>query len=302
MTEQTAAAGSTGGATTQGTATTAATATTTGATTTATATQPAAFDWKATLGDGYGQHEKLLAAKGWKGPGDVLSGYGELEKLVGADKIALPGKDAKPEDWNPVWSKLGRPDKPEGYQFTKPEGFDGYTDEFAGIYRDAAHKANLTGAQAAAMHDWFVGQALEQHKAAEAAQAKAQADLDATLTKEWGADKAKNTELARRGLERLGASQEALASVEKAAGYSAAGMKLLHGFAAAVLQEDRLEGKGGGLSTPADAKAEMARLQADPDFSKAWMDRSHVGHAEAVRRMAELGARANPQATTEAQR
>ena len=44
--------------------------------------------------------------------------YLELQKTLGADKVALPGKDAKPEEMNTFYNRLGRPDKVEGYELS----------------------------------------------------------------------------------------------------------------------------------------------------------------------------------------
>ena len=45
------------------------------------------------------------------------------------------------------------------------------------------------------------------------------------------------------------------------------------------------------------ADAEIRRLKADPAFREAWLTPGHVGHTEAVRRMTELSARAQPTLT-----
>lgn len=258
----------------------------------------AGFDWKGALGDKAPAYEPMLTAKGWKSPAEALEGYANLEKLVGTDKIALPGKDAKPEEWEAVFNKLGRPEKPDGYQFQKPEGFEGYDDAFAGTFRGAAHAAGLSAKQAAALHDWWVGAAkggATQQAEAEAARV---AEVAKTMDTEWGAAKAEKRELAKRAAKALGATDDGLEAIEKGLGNFAA-MKLLAAYGE-TLKEAPLDGKGSGVGTPAEAQAEMARLRGDPEFNKAWTDRSHAGHAEAVRRMTALGAQANPTATTAA--
>src|SRR5688572_23977637 len=58
---------------------------------------------------------------------ELIKGYRGAEKTLGvpADQILrLPGKDAKPEDWRGVYTKLGLPEKPEGYEIKAPEGQD----------------------------------------------------------------------------------------------------------------------------------------------------------------------------------
>lgn len=241
--------------------------------------EPPAFDWKTSLGDQYGAHEALLTAKGWKGPADVLGSYAGLEKLMGQDKIAIPGKDAKPEDWDGVWKKLGRPEKPDGYQFQKPEGFDGYDDAFAGAYRDAAHKAGLTPRQAAALHDWWVGNAKDgAGKHAEAVKARDE-EVKTQIAKEWGDNAPAKMEAVRKAAQQLGADDAALAAIEGGLGNFAA-LKLL-----AMLGEQAGEGDlKGSQAKVDDAKTQIARLEADPEAMKALLDPNHPQHDETLKR------------------
>ena len=57
----------------------------------------------------------------------LAKGYVHAQRKVGADKIPLPNKHATDDDWNQFYSRLGRPDTPEGYevQYTPPaEGYE----------------------------------------------------------------------------------------------------------------------------------------------------------------------------------
>ena len=46
----------------------------------------------------------------------LAKGYVHAQRMVGADKIALPGKYATEDDWQQVYTKLGRPESPENYE------------------------------------------------------------------------------------------------------------------------------------------------------------------------------------------
>jgi len=41
------------------------------------------------------------------------------QSMVGAEKIAIPGNWANDDDWNGVYTKLGRPEAAEGYDLKK---------------------------------------------------------------------------------------------------------------------------------------------------------------------------------------
>ena len=49
------------------------------------------------------QYDEVISAKGWSGADDVLKSYVNLEKAVGADKVALPAADSNILEWE-GWS------------------------------------------------------------------------------------------------------------------------------------------------------------------------------------------------------
>jgi len=258
--------------------------------------EAAGFDWKGALGQSHGRFEKLIAAKGWKGPGEALESYAGLESMLGQDRVVLPGKDAKPADWDRVWTKLGRPEKPEGYAFARPEGFEGYSDDFAQAFRGEAHKHGLSAKQAAALHDWWVGQAQGLAQSAESERSEAAAAAASALKVEmqaaWGLARDEKLGAARRAARHFGLGEAELSRLESLGG----SMKLLSALASIGegLKEDRLAGGSGGPLSAEGARAELTRLEGDRDFRAAYLDRGHPGHGEAVRRMTELAERAAP--------
>ena len=258
--------------------------------------EPEGFDWKGALGDAYGKHEKVIQAKGWKSPAEALESYQGLEAMIGGgDRVKIPGEDAKPEDWDKFYSKLGRPENPDGYEFTKPEGFDGYSDDFAGKAREAFHKAGLTDGQAKALHDWWVGEFQGASQATEEARTQYKATLEADMAKNWGAEKGQKLDAAKRAATSLGLDAERLLEVEGAAG----GFRMMDTLAriGAGLREDTIAGGAGSGATAEAARGDLANLMADGEFNKALHDKSHPGHREAVDRWTRLNAAANPTAT-----
>ena len=61
----------------------------------------------------------LFRSSDFKTPADLAKSWVNAQKLIGKEKIPLPGEKATKEDWDVVFSRLGRPEKPEGY--TLPE-------------------------------------------------------------------------------------------------------------------------------------------------------------------------------------
>mgnify|MGYP001191810165 CR=1 FL=1 len=231
------------------------------------------FDWAGALGEGGKDFLPVVQTKGWKGPADAVKSYTELEKTLGADRIVLPGKDAKPEEWDAVYGKLGRPGKPEEYGFKPPAGIpEGiYDPKFASWAQTAFHKAGLTARQAAAVHDEFVKMSLEGHNA-RVNDIKAKGDAgEAELRKEWGGDYDKHVEAGRRAAKALGVEAADLDRIESAIGMP----KLLKLFAqiGGRMGEDSAVGSGaGGLRDPSaelnDLNLRRAeRMKADPTWA-----------------------------------
>jgi hypothetical protein len=75
----------------------------------------------------------------------LAKSYVHAQRMIGADKIALPGKHATPDEWRNVYTKLGAPESADGYDFTKIEGLN---DTVANSLRQKAYEAGLTVNQA----------------------------------------------------------------------------------------------------------------------------------------------------------
>ena len=243
----------------------------------------AGYDWKGALGDQYGAYEPVLQAKGWKGPADALKGYVEMERYAGG-AVRIPGETAAPEEWGKFYERLGRPAKAEDYKLPVPEGQDdGFAKRAAGWFHEAGLPAKQAGKLAEQWNAWQAEQdaAFKQQD---------QANL-ATLKKEWGGQYDAKAALAQRAMKL--ASEQEKQRIEWALG-SAGALKFFAGFGAR-LGEDKLIGDGGGGfgASPEAARAELAALQADPQFMTRLMQRG-PGHDEAVERFQRLTQQLNP--------
>ena len=50
-------------------------------------------------------------------PVSLAKSYVHAQRMIGADKIPLPGKSATDDEWRQVYKRLGAPDNPKGYDF-----------------------------------------------------------------------------------------------------------------------------------------------------------------------------------------
>jgi hypothetical protein len=245
------------------------------------ATPAATADWSAAFD---ADTKALVAAKGWRGPEDALKSYANLERLMGGDRIAVPATDAAPEAWNAVYAKLGRPADADGYRLQRPQGFDGYSEELAASFRQAAFAAGLSDKQARALHDFYVAHAAERADAASEDANAASAALERSLRASWGPQYEANVALAKRAA-RAFAPPESLDALESA--MEAPALLALFARVGAAMGEDRLVGEGERSMAmgPDQARMEIARIEGQmTDPRSALMDRSHPEHDALVRR------------------
>lgn len=235
-------------------------------------------DWTASFDEGT---RGFVQTKGWKSPADVLGSYQNLEKLLGADKagraVVPPKDDASPEEWAAFYGKLGRPESADGYKLPLPEGDTGDFAKQAAVWM---HDAGLTPRQA----EVLAGKWNEHFGAAQNAQMaefeqKSAIDLQ-DLQKEWGQNFEANAELARRARREAGLSEQEGQAIERALGLKKAAQ--VFAFLGKQFAESPMKGGEGASrgtfgATPAEAKARIAALKADPTWAAKYID----GNAEA---------------------
>ena len=153
----------------------------------------------------------------FKTPGDVAKSYLELEKMASGG-VKIPKDDADPKDWEPVYTKLGRPATPDAYQIARPADLPAgleYDEGLEKSLRATAHSLGLNNKQlqgiANAISEHRSGQFTQDQKAGKTQQE----EHVATLKKQWGNDYDKN----------LGAAKAAIGALAKDAGMSADDIK-----------------------------------------------------------------------------
>ena len=86
-------------------------------------------------------------------PGALAKSYVNAQRMIGADKVPLPGKSATDDEWRAVYQKLGAPDDPSGYNLEfKSASMN--EDEMQSL-KSALHQAGLTNRQAQAFANYL---------------------------------------------------------------------------------------------------------------------------------------------------
>lgn len=81
----------------------------------------------------------------WETLNDFAKTHLNAQKLIGADKVAIPGKSATDEEWHSLYQKLGAPEDPQQYDLEKTDVFDESSFE---AFRNKAYEIGLSNKQA----------------------------------------------------------------------------------------------------------------------------------------------------------
>jgi len=108
--------------------------------------QPAAFDWRSEIPEEIKDHKSLETIQDVPG---LIKGFVHAQSMIGADKLAIPGKHATDDDWNAVYGKLGRPMDAKDYNLAATIPDDQVkNEEMLTWFQNTAHEAGLSPRQA----------------------------------------------------------------------------------------------------------------------------------------------------------
>ncbi len=158
--------------------------------------------------------------------------------------LTIPGKDAPPEQWAAFYAQIGRPETPDGYELSVPEGDDG---SFAKQMAPVLHKHGVTAEQAKGLSaDWnaMVKAQVAEMDAADAAAAaamNAKNVAEATeLRNEWGQAHDANMHFAKLAVQQFMPADKAgelISAIESKIGYKAT-IQFLHSIGKGLGEHD----------------------------------------------------------------
>lgn len=237
-----------------------------------------------------------VKAKGYKNPAELaLANYSLTKMQTGStDVVALPGKEATPNDWDAFFTKAGRPATPADYKFN----LDGVEADpkMVEFGQKLFHKTGVLPQHAqegVKMWNEFVAQSAADEATAET---KKNADALTALEAEWGASLNENRAAGERVLKSLGLSEAKVDAIQSKIG-AAPIVELLALIGKKSSEGTLIGGNGGGdpndpsRMTKEQAGAKITALRADVTFMQAYETKTHPGHDEAVSKMNALYAR-----------
>ena len=251
-------------------------------------------DWKASLPEDIRDNQLIHNANSIESLAKTAI---HAQSMIGADKIAVPGRWANDDDWNNVYTKLGKPEDAQGYKLEVKEGTQ-VDKDIESWYRGLAHKAGLNDRQANTIFQEYMAKEAEL-KAANAPPSPEDVEIikgeaEIALKKEWGKafdtkmNEAKGvlTEFAPKDFDQL------LTKDGVPLGNDPVFIKTLANIGNYInskLGEDKMIGnKQQPQYTPADAEKEIAALRGDPRDGGPYWDKKHPDHIRTVQQVQEL--------------
>jgi len=241
------------------------------------------------------EQKDYVTNKGFTDPASVLESYVNLEKLRGVPQdrlLKLPEAADSPE-WGDVYSKLGKPPSPEGYEFKVEPGED---TSFVDWARESFHKLNLTVDQGQALMESLNGYAENQQAGNADVYNQEIATQEMSLKKDWGSAYHQNIAIAQKAAKTFGFPSEAIDAMENAVGFDGV-MKLMNGLGTRLGEADYVSGQASGgfgesaVLTPDQARGKLENLKKDPEFTAKYL----AGDPDTKAKMSRLHQMAYPQ-------
>ena len=237
--------------------------------------------------------------KNFNDVGSLAKSYVHAQRMVGADKIPLPGNNSTDDDWSRVYDKLGRPADIKDYDVSLPEIFE--DDGF----RKSIHAAGLNQKQAASVAQFMQSQTEAANGKLDAYREQAKLDTETELRAEYGKAFGEKVQRAQATAKYLLGSKGDPTSEDNILGNIRLADGRMLGDHPDIIRmfeamsheiaEDDLDGvTTESAMTPQDAQDEIDQLQADRKNGAYW-NKHHPEHDKAVARVQELFAYVHPE-------
>ena len=219
--------------------------------------------------------------KNFSDPAALAKSYVHAQRMIGADKIPLPGKSATDDEWRAVYKRLGAPDDPQEYKVEFSD--DILSSQESSSFRSAAFEAGLNQRQVERMSQFISQSISEARNGLEQKVDEARYNGEQELRQEWGQAFDQKIEMAYKAANTFLGDTELLDTVQLADGRllgdHPAVVKMFAKLASEI-GEDKLIGDTTELvMTPADAQRQIDEVtrQGTP-----YWDKFHPEHRQYV--------------------
>jgi len=224
----------------------------------------------------------------------LAGAYVNLQKLIGKDKIVVPGEGTTDDQWKEIFEKLGVPKEAKDYAVKFKDGVK-LDQKFTEDFKANAHKLGILPKQAQALADWFSDINLNSTKAEEDAYKQQAENNVKNLKAEWGAAAPVKQARINKLLDEHGGAEVKKEFIKLGLGHEPAVLKMLASVADKLYKEGSIKGDGSvgePQLTPKEALAEARKIIGD--MKHPYHIKDHPSHKDAVAKVKELFEAANP--------
>ncbi len=212
-------------------------------------------DWKSGLPDDLKADPSLT---GFKAIPELAKSFVETKKLVG-QSLRAPAADAPEEDWDKYYKAGGKPNAPEEYKISAPEGTISKAEEKA--VREAGYRLGMNNRQVQKMVDLHVADVAAMQKSERDDRAK----VDAAYKEKWGANYGKNNALVDRTIEKLDPEKNFKTFLEETGlRYHPQMIDLMLNWSKRLIEDGLMVGDVDGVPGRDEAKAAIDKIKSDP--------------------------------------
>ena len=224
----------------------------------------------------------------------LAKSYINATRMIGQDKVAVPNKNSTEDQWNEVYSKLGRPESADKYALNI-ESEAVIMDEGAiKSFAEQSHKLGLNNTQAQGILEFYKNNMESNMQRAtvdtETAQAQAETELRAEWGKEFDSNVSKASALAKANM-----NPEILDLQMQDGTRIGDHPEIIKGFAkiAGMLSEDKLVStESESVNSIKDLESEISAIT--NDTTGPYWNNKHPDHAKMVQQVYTLREMAQP--------
>ena len=224
----------------------------------------------------------------------LAKSYINATRMIGQDKVAVPNKNSTEDQWNEVYSKLGRPETADKYAFDVESETLPFDEGAVKSFAEQSHKLGLNNTQAQGILEFYKNNMETSAQQATVNTETAQAQAETELRAEWGKEFDNNVSKAS-ALAKANMNPEILDLQMQDGTRIGDHPEIIKGFAkiAGMLSEDKL------VSTESESVNSIKDLQSEissitNDTTGPYWNNKHPDHAKMVQQVYTLREMAQP--------
>ncbi len=253
--------------------------------------------WRSHMGEGMEENETLGRFANVQ---NLAKTVVQQQRQIGLDKLPIPNEHSTPEEWNDVYTKLGRPESADAYSFSTPENLPEnfkMDEEFIGQAREKAFELGMNGKQFSELVNMVAGRDLKNFKNAAEQAEHDKAEARTQLETDWGLKFNRNLDLANQYIRKFTpADVDGEVSADRQELLDLVGNSPAFAKHAARVAEQIGESTDvrSELHTPEEAQSKIDELMNRPEY----LDAKHSNHKNIVNQVFRLRQEMFPEKAT----